>query len=240
MDAGAVALLVGEGERTKLTPLPPATAHGVRSKWTLTLDASGGGEVVAEERHVGDDAFRLRTHLAEEDARAQWIEQNLIAGYFAGLTMNPAVGFRADLPGGEVEVTYRATSRSLARRERDDLVVEISPPMPLASLLAPLPERTLPVELPAVIAPHRQERIVRIIAPKGFVISALPPDEVADGGAFGKAEVSFERVNETEAIMRRSLELSSPRISVADYPAWRQWLQLVDGLLRRAVRLQRG
>ena len=115
--------------------------------------------------------------------------------------------------------------------------MEISPPMPIASLLAPLPTRTLPVELPGAIAPHRQERVVRILAPKGFTIATLPPNEVADGGAFGKAEVSYERVSETEAIMKRSVGFASPRISVADYPAWRRWLQKVDGLLRRSIRL---
>lgn len=237
MDAGAMALLVGEGARPELTPLPPPHAHGLESTWTLKLDADGGGSLVAEEEHVGDDAFRLRTHLGEEDARAQWVEQNLVAGYFAGLSMDPDVGFRSDLPGGKAKVTYRATSRSLARREGKDLVVEISPPMPIASLLAPLPKRTLPVELPGAIAPHRQERVVRIIAPKGLSIATLPPNEIADGGAFGKAEVSYEQISDTEAIMKRSIGFASPRISVADYPAWRRWLQRVDGLLRRSIRL---
>ena len=73
--------------------------------------------------------------------------------------------------------------------------------------------------------------------PEGYRVGELPPDDVADGGAFGRAEVSFERVGAREAVIKRSLALATPRISVADYPAWRRWLQHVDGLMRRQVRL---
>jgi transglutaminase-like putative cysteine protease/tetratricopeptide (TPR) repeat protein len=237
MDSGAMALLVGPGHAPKLTPLGTAADHGVTSTWTLAVQPDGSGSLDAVERHVGDDAFRLRTHLGEQDTRAQWVEQNLIAGWFTGLTMSPEVGFSPDLGDGRAEVSFRASSGSLARVEGEDLVVEIRRPMPISSILAPLTTRELPVELPTAVAPSKRTRTVRVLAPKGFRFAPLPPDAEEDGGPFGRAEVVFDKKNEREVQIRRTLALATPRISAADYPRWRAWLQRVDGTFSRGIRL---
>ena len=65
---------------------------------------------------MGDAAFRLRTSIKEPDARAQWIEQNLIGSWLSGVEVEKEVRFDGELGGGLAEVEYRARSGSLARR----------------------------------------------------------------------------------------------------------------------------
>ncbi|MEZ4441221.1 MAG: transglutaminase domain-containing protein [Polyangiaceae bacterium] len=235
MDAGALALTVGSGSAPTLTPLPNPDDHAAIAHWTLTVAADGSGRLAAEETHRGDSAFMLRTHLAEADARAQWVEKNLVGDRLSGVSMEPEVSFREQAKG-QVQVAYQARSQRLARREGDELLVPASPPPSLSSMLAPLVKRQLPVELPPQVAPSTQDRRLTIRIPAGYRVAALPPDAEADGGAFGKARVSFEAKGK-EVEMRVVVSLSTPRISVADYPAWRRWLGQVDRLLGRQVRL---
>jgi tetratricopeptide (TPR) repeat protein len=240
MDGGAVALLVEADGTPKLirTPLGSASDHGVGARWTLTLDERGGGTLAAVERHVGDSAFQLRTHLGREDARAQWVEQNLIAGWFAGLTMRPDVAFSPDLADGAAEVRFEAESTALARREGRDLVVTIAPPTPLTTILAPLPVRTLPVDLPPSVAPQHRDLRVEVVAPPGYVFAEPPPDAEVDAAPHGSARLRFSRsADHRRATIERTVALEAARIPVADYVRWRRFLREVDAILQRGLRL---
>ncbi len=238
MDSDAMVLLIDDAGGIQRTPASQPADHGVDASWTLSLAADGSGSLRADELHAGDPAFQLRTHLAEEDTRAQWVEHNLVAGWFAGITMEPDVRFDGELPSGKARVQYQATSRRIARREGGDLVVTVAPPMPWTMLIAPLPTRTLPVELPPSIAPSRRRMEVRIVAPPGYRFADLPPDATADGGPFGSASVTFEKQRDGRSIrMTREVQLAQSFIPVADYPAWRRWLQRIDAIRQRSVRL---
>src|SRR5262249_6222145 len=128
MDARAVALYVSQGEPiTVKTPSASPDDHGVDGTWTIRLAPSGAGELDANERHVGDHAFVLRTSLAEKDARPQWVEQNLLSGWFPTVEVGKQVDFADDLPKGAARVRYRAHSDGLARREGGELVVPLAP-----------------------------------------------------------------------------------------------------------------
>jgi transglutaminase-like putative cysteine protease len=242
MDAGAVALIVGgsstASRQIQLTPLGDASHHGVDANWKLSLNSDGGGTLQASERHVGDDAFRLRNHLQQEDARAQWVEQNLIAGWFPSVSIDKKVSFDATLEGGATQVAYNAKSGSLARREGKELVVVLAPPMPITASLAPLTKRTLPVELPPQIAPRHRAMTVELKAPASHVFADLPPDANEDGGSFGKASVSFKLSPGGRTLtISRSIAFDRAHISVDEYDKWRHWLQSIDRLMQRSVRL---
>lgn len=238
MDSGAMAVLVKSGQAIQLTASAPPTDHGVTSTWTMKLAADGSGTLTAKEVHVGDMAFRLRTHLKEEDTRPQWVENNLVSDAFPGLTMEPKVAFDPTLAGGAATVDYGATTSSMARREGADLVVAVAPPRPITMILAPLVTRTLPVELPPSIAPTHRKTVVELIAPPTHVFATLPPDGDADGGPFGKASLVFELSKDSKKVtIRRDVTFSQWRVSVSEYAAWRSWLQKIDGLLQRTVRL---
>jgi hypothetical protein len=252
MDSGAMVLLLdrpkpggGASERAKVIPTPPASAaeHGIDARWTLTVSSTGEGDLVAKERHVGDAALLLRTQLGQADARAQWIEQELLSGWFSALEMKPEVAFRGELPQGAAEVEYRAHSRALARRDGDDLVLVVAPRMPITAELAPLIERKLPVLLPPALAPRHHSIELRIEAPLSHRFAELPPDSVEDGKGFGLAKLSFTRSfggrGGAEVVtVRREVSFERARIAVADYPEWRRWLQRIDRLMQRGVRLR--
>ncbi len=240
MDSGAMALLMGDGKSARIieTPQAKATDHGVEARWTLKLDEDGGGTLSASERHVGDRAFRLRTHLRQQDARAQWVEQNLVAGWFPSLKMDTEVTFDGALENGAAQVGYQASSGSLARREGTDLIVVVAPPMPITTTLAPLTKRQLPVELPPSIAPMHRRMTVDIVAPGSHIFADLPPDGTEDGGPFGKASVTFKlSPTRRKVTIIRSIAFEQSRIAVSDYLAWRRWLQGIDRLMQRSVRL---
>ncbi|MCS6898741.1 MAG: transglutaminase-like domain-containing protein [Myxococcales bacterium] len=238
MDARTYALFVNEGPAQMIpTPRSKPEEHGSDAAWELRLDANGGATLAATEVHRGDHAFHLRTALREPDARAQWVEQNLIGGWLPQAQVEPEIGFKSDLPRGEVQVSYRARTMALGRAEGQDLVVTLAPPTTLTSQLAPLPRRTLPVVLPPNLAPSRTERRVLILAPQGMRVGALPPGGIAAGGDFGSARLDVEVQQDGRAVLiQRSVIFDRDQIPVDSYHAWRSWLTQVDALLQRSVR----
>jgi hypothetical protein len=239
MDARTVAFFIDEGPARVIdTPASSPDEHGVDAKWTITLSPSGAGDLVAEERHSGDAAFELRMNLKQSDTRAQWVEQNLASGWFPTVQVTGDVEFKPDLPKGIAVLRYGAHSEGLGRREGDELAVPLAESSTLTSQLAPLVRRTLPVVLPAGTAPGHQTRSITIVAPPGYTFAELPPSGEVPGGDFGKAKLDFKRAGGKNAVVvTRSVIFDLATIPVDRYAKWRAWLQNVDGLMHRTVRL---
>jgi hypothetical protein len=239
MDARAVAMFVHEGP-AKIIATPPSSPadHGIDAEWTIKLLPSGAGELIAKERHTGDAAFWLRNYLGQADAQAQWVEQYLSAGWFATIQVKPEVTFNGELPNGAALLGYQASSEGLARREGGELAVALSSSSTLTSQLAPLVKRALPVSLPAALAPGHQTHTITIHAPAGFTFAALPPAGEEQGGEFGSAKVEFKKGAEAgTVVVKRTIVFDMSLVPVDKYAAWRGWLQRVDGLTHRMVRL---
>ncbi|WP_437621549.1 transglutaminase domain-containing protein [Sorangium sp. So ce1151] len=239
MDARTLALFVDDGPpKIVETPASSPADHGVDADWTIALLPSGAGELAAKERHIGDAAFELRSNLAEADARAQWVEQYLAYGWFPTVDVKPKVAFQADLAHGAASLEYEARSEGLARREGAELSVPLSGTSTMTSQLAPLVKRTLPVVLPPSIAPRHHHRTITIVAPAGYTFAELPPGGDENGGEFGRATLSFAKVpGKNAVVVKERVVLDRSTIPVAQYAAWRGWLQRVDGLQHRMVRL---
>jgi hypothetical protein len=239
MDARAVALRMdGPAEIVELPSSSPAD-HGVESTWTIALRPDGGADLQGEERALGDDAFWMRSYLTEPDARASWVEDHLVGNWFSTVEVDKKVDFKGDLARGAAILDWRARASGLARHEGDELVVPLSSAQPIASQLAPLVSRTLPVWLPPHIAPRKESRTIRVVAPQGFVFASLPPGGDENGGPFGSAhlEVSRDPRDPGAIVVRRTVVFDRSKISVEEYPKWRAWVQHVDALLHRSVRL---
>jgi hypothetical protein len=242
MDARAVALRMdGPAEIVQLPSSLPDD-HGVDSTWTLSVRPDGSADLEGDERATGDDAFWMRTYLTEPGARAQWVEQHLVGPWFATVEVDKKVDFRGDLAHGAASVRWRARSDGLARHEGQELVIPLSPAQTTASQLAPLVTRTLPVWLPPYIAPRKESRTVRVVAPKGWTFEALPRGGDENGGSFGRAHLDVERdPRDKQAIVaHRTVLFDQSAISVDDYPKWRAWVQRVDALMHKSVRLVQG
>ncbi len=240
MDARGLALRMDHGP-AEIVELPASSPeeHGADVKWTLSLAADGSGELVGEERHSGDSAFYLRTNLSQAEARAQYVEDVLVSPWLATVDLDKSVSFQGNLPKGQALVKYKARSRAMARREGTDLVLPLSPATTYGSQLAPLPTRTLPVLLPSWIAPSHQNRTVRAIAPPGMAWADLPPGGDANGGEFGRAhlEITRDPRDPRVLVIKRSVVFDQHLIPVEKYAAWRAWVQQVDALMHKEVRL---
>jgi hypothetical protein len=239
MDARAVALYVSQGPPIAIkTPSASPDEHGVDGTWKIQLAASGAGDLDATERHVGDHAFVLRSSLGEKDARSQWVEQNLLAGWFPTVEVGKDVEFTSNLPQGAARMRYRAHSDGLARREADELVVPLAPSSTMTSQLAPLVKRTLPVVLPSNTAPSHQTRVIRVLPPAGYKAFALAKGGEENGGEFGYARVEIKTDPESPrgVLVKRTVVFDMSTIPLDKYDAWRAWLQRVDALLHRSVR----
>ena len=239
MDARTVALFIDEGAAKIIdTPASSPDDHGVDATWTIKLSPSGAGDLVATERHTGDAAFELRMNLKQADARSQWVEQYLASGWFPTVQVQGDVAFKPDLPHGVATLGYGAHSEGLARREGEELAVPVAETATLTSQLAPLVKRTLPVVLPPRLAPGHETRAITIVAPAGFAFADLPPGGDEPGGEFGKAHLEFARAaGKNAVIVKRSVVFDMSTIPVEKYAKWRGWLQRVDGLMHRMVRL---
>ena len=83
MDARTVAMFVDEGPAKIIeTPASSPAEHGTDADWTITIDSTGAGELMAKEHSTGDAAFELRCNLEQADARAQWVEQYIDIWWF--------------------------------------------------------------------------------------------------------------------------------------------------------------
>ncbi len=239
MDARAVALRMDGPPEIVELPASSPEDHGVDATWTIALQTDGSADLQGEERATGDDAFWMRSYLTEPGARASWVEEHLVGNWFPTIEVDKKVDFRGDLPRGAAVVDWRARSSRLARHEGAELVVPLSPAQPLASQMAPLVERTLPVWLPPYVAPRRESRTLRVIAPKGWAFEALPAGGDENGGAFGRAHLEVTRdPHDPRAInVQRTVIFDRSAIAVSEYPKWRAWVQRVDALMHRSVRL---
>ncbi len=241
MDARASALRMQGPAEIVTLPRSSPDDHGADVEWALTLRPDGSGEVAGVETHSGDGAFWLRTNLSEADARHSYVESNLVAGWFPTVEVDKAIDFQGNLPKGRAIVKYKARSEGIARKELGDLVVPISQSATLASQLAPLVERTQPVQLPPYLAPSHQRRTLRISAPPGYSVGELPPGGEESGGAFGTArlEIAKDPKDPRTVVVKRTLVFDEHRIPPEQYAAWRAWLQRTDSLMHKGIRFTR-
>ena len=206
----------------------------------MVCGPAGGAELEGTEHALGDEAFWMRSYLTEPGARAQWVEDHLVGPCFSTVEVDKKVEFRGDLPRGAADVKWRARSNGLARHEGAEMVLALSPSQTTASQLAPLVKRTLPVWLPSSMAPRKESRTIRVVAPKGWRFETLPTGGDENGGPFGRAhlEVLQDPRDPQALLVKRSMVFDQSVISVEDYPRWRAWVQRVDALMHKAVRLE--
>jgi hypothetical protein len=118
-------------------------------------------------------------------------------------------------------------------------VVPLSPAQTTASQLAPLVKRTLPVWLPPYLAPRKEARTLRVVAPKGYRFEVLPGGGDENGGSFGRAhlDVVRDRADPHAIVVKRTVVFDQSVIGVDEYARWRSWVQRVDALMHKTVRL---
>ncbi len=147
------------------------------------------------------------------------------------------VAFKPDLPQGVATLGYGAHTEGLARREGAELAVPVAETSTLTSQLAPLVKRTLPSS--SRRASRRGTRRARSPSSRRRASpSPISPGGDELGGEFGKAHLEFAKAGGKNAVVvKRSVVFDLSTIPVEKYAKWRAWLQRVDGLMHRMVRL---
>ncbi len=129
-----------------------------------------------------------------------------------------------------VTVTYDAAVPQLARRAGSELHLAPSTLANLVRALAQTPQRRYPREL-GPPSTYVERRTVRL--EQGLTVQHVP-----DGGEavspFGRVTVAYDRRADSVSI-RTELEMRTDRVSVADYPAFRRWVESADALLRQRL-----
>ena len=123
-----------------------------------------------------------------------------------------------------------------AARSRRPLLPELRR---YTSALAPLVTRTMPVSLPPDLAPSHQTRTMCITRRRATSTPSSRRAARWTGGEFGKASLEVTR-DPKRPVARSSSEASSfdlHLIPVEKYPAWRAFLQQIDALMHKEVRL---
>jgi transglutaminase-like putative cysteine protease len=242
MDARAYGLKV-DTKPAEIVQLPPGSPdeHGSEVAWTLTLHPDGAADLTGEEHHSGDSAYWMRTSASQPDARAQYVEDNLVSPYLPTVAVDKTIDFKGDLAHGQAWVRYKAHSDGVARAEQGQLVFPLTRGASYASRLAPLLERTLPVSLPPQMAPTHTARTTRVVAPPGFHWNELPAGGDENGGPFGRAhlEIAHDPGDARVIVIKNVVVFDQSLIPVEKYGAFREWLQRVDRLMRKTARLTR-
>ncbi len=239
MDARAPAFrMQGPVEMTTLPSSSPAD-HGSEVSWSIALHTDGSADLAGEETSVGDAAFWLRTSLTQADVRADYVRDYLVEPWVPTVVVDKKVDFKGELPRGGAWVKYAAHAAGLARHEGGDLTVSISQAQGYTSTFAPLVTRTLPVVLPPNLAPSHQQRRTRFTAPTGFAWAELPLGGDENGGDFGRArlEIARDARDPRSVVVKRSVIFDQDVIPATKYEAWRSWLQRVDRLMHKQLRL---
>ncbi len=230
MDQGVTVLVVGpEDARLTRTPvLSPDHNRRTRSM-DVRLAADGSAEVEVAERIVGAEAPRYRNVYQSGGTRHDRLERALRAT-FPGLVLESQTMQNLEDLESPIEVEYRARVPQLARRDGSGLRV---PPTVLEDLLrglAPRAARRYPLELGSTSA-YVEERTVHV--PSGHRAAVLPDGGEAES-EFGLLRMRVE--NDGRQIRTRTeLELRADRVPPDRYPAFRQWVERADAILRQQI-----
>jgi hypothetical protein len=97
------------------------------------------------------------------------------------------------------------------------------------------------VQLPPYFAPSHETRTIRIVAPAGWSWGELPLGGDENGKDFGRAhlEIARDPRDARTVIVSRSVSFDMDLIPVEKYAAWRTWVQRVDALMHKGIRLEK-
>lgn len=237
-DQGVMALHVGTTGAVRLTrtPLFSASANTLRVEEELTIAPDGAVRLVERRRVAGQAAPRWRSHYQSADTRRQRYERTW-SGWFGGAAVHEVQMPHLDDLERPVEVRAVVGLDGLVRREggtRMTLPPGSGPEASLVQAYGRLTRREQPLELGY---PWRSVQRSRLIPPGGWRF-ARAPDETRVVSPFG----GFERRVALEGrvlVVTQEVRLERARVSPAEYPAFRRFLERLDRLLGERVVLDR-
>jgi hypothetical protein len=89
------------------------------------------------------------------------------------------------------------------------------------------------------VAPRKESRTIRVVAPKGWTFEPPPRGGDENGGPFGRAHLDLSRDphDKQAVVVALTVVFDQSAISADEYPKWRAWVQRVDALMHKSLRL---
>lgn len=230
MDQGAVALLVNEGD-SKLVKLPYADPKKTRRESTVSakLAADGSAALSIEFETIGSYAPQWRHRYRADGTRRERLSEHVGRSFPSFEILPGAAGVKtSDLDDIEkpVKIAVQGKAPSFARREGDQLSMDVTLATRLTPVYASLSRRTRDVKLPPIGT--LRDRYSVTLPPGAKVVSA--PIAVKKETRFGSYEVKVEQQAGKVTVESR-LTVTVHRVTPKDYAAWRTFCGDVDRAL---------
>ncbi|MEM7447268.1 MAG: DUF3857 domain-containing protein [Myxococcota bacterium] len=233
MDQGVAVLHVGPaGAELRRSPVLGPQHNRRERQMHIRLDADGAAQVSVSEEIVGAQASSMRHRYQAEGSRSERWERAM-RSLFPGLNLT-----RVDMEGtgdleGPIKVRYEAIVPQLATQDGETLRMPLSVLGDLSASLARVRQRTHPLDLGGT-SHYAEIRTVHL--PSSSEITELPEAGVAQS-VFGSLTLEVEKTDELIET-RVELIIARDRISSAEYPAFRTWIESADRLLRQRVAIE--
>ncbi|MET0593373.1 MAG: DUF3857 domain-containing protein, partial [Polyangiaceae bacterium] len=227
-DRGALALIVEESGKGKLTHLPDPDASATRRarhiEATLTPDGTAQLDIKTETSGALAAEARQRYH-ANATRRERFTRD--IAGEFSGFELAPGTAGldMNDLENIEEPVKTHARGRAagLGRRDGNELSIPVGPTGRLVSTFAQLSSRKQDIRM-HVRSTLEDELVVHL--PPSYRVKTLP-DAVQTTTPLGRLSVSAEAQGSTVTIKTR-VSFDKTRITPKEYADWRAFCEAAD------------
>lgn len=234
-DQGAMTLVVGPDDAT-LRTIPEHEAEQQRFARNVRANVNADGSATLEGEVIitGPPASPLRSRFSAEGQREERLEDNLQRLY-PGLDLTEqSFGDLEDF-SVPVRYTFAGTAPQFAETGGSTLRIAPSANSGLTRRWAPTPTRRYALDLGGRFA---FDESLEVQTPSGGSVSQVPNGGRAES-PFGRVVVTYERTNRGVRVQTEIRFLRS-RVSPEEYPAFRQWLEAADTLLRERVVLEGG
>ncbi len=232
MDQGVMTLLVGpETVELRQTPVLPPEHERRERTLTIALDAEGNADVTGRETITGNTAAAYRTYYQAEGMQNERLQREL-ANAFPGLELASQRFFDLDDFRLPARFEWQGRAPQLAQRSGPRLLVPPSTMGNLLPALARAPTRRHPLELgpPRTYVEQREVRL-----PSGANVETLPTGGEIDS-PLARLSVRYARQGDVIRV-RTEWVTRTDRVLVADYPAFRTFVERADVLLRERITL---
>ncbi|HKV93252.1 MAG TPA: DUF3857 domain-containing protein [Candidatus Angelobacter sp.] len=229
-DQGALALTVNLSGAAQLRHIPVSHAADNYSKHTIHASISPQGMIQFSGSTVtrGEDAPGLRHDLAVREQQLDTFRREL-AEVFPSVQVDRVAVRGADELSSAVSVDFQGALNSFEQKR----VVSLSSswmPRSYVAALAAASTRTQDLVLPS---PWTTEEEIHIALPQGAEVATLPHDQNITSG-FGSVRLHYKKSG-SEILVQSHVEFETARVSVQDYPAFRQFCSQVERGFRNEI-----
>jgi tetratricopeptide (TPR) repeat protein/transglutaminase-like putative cysteine protease len=229
-DQGAMALTVSLTGAAQLRQVPVSSAAENYTRRVIHAELTREGVIRFNGSALthGEDAPRLRRDLATREQRLDMFRQGL-AEVFPSVEVDTVAVHGVEDLRSDVSVDFEGALNAF----RHSSVVTLNSSWMARSYLSALAPTSRRTQDLILTAPWTTEEEIHLALPVGARVQQLPKDEEITTG-FGSVRLHYER-SSREIVIQSRLKLDKSRISVQEYPAFRQFCSMLERSFRNEI-----